>query len=995
LLLVLCILRTLVLATAAQADFGLVPGSVSAEALNRDGTADSLAGSHPFSVTLHFRLKTEANGFPEGGEARSATADLPPGLIGNPHAVAACSEQQFDGSPSCPPGSQIGILRVNVVGLGEIVGPLYNLVPPPGYVAQIAFNTLGFQFSEYLSVNSEAGYGLHVVAPDFVQSPTSVTETLWGTPADSSHDAQRSEEAIDGGPPVASGAPLLPYLTLPASCEDVAPKLTVNVDSGLTPGLFTGEAGWFTDGGERPVPISACEAVPFSPEVSPLAASNLAETPSGLHLSVTLPDQGLLSPSSIAETEPEKLEVTLPQGVTLNPSLANGLGACTPAQYASASAESSTGGGCPDASKIGSLRVKTALLEEAVEGSVYLATPHDNPFDSPLAIYLVGRAAQRGLQIKQAGRLLADPGTGQLTASFDGLPPLPYSTFELDLHEGPRAPLITPRTCGTYTAAARLYPFSDPGTAMVREVSFTIGSGANGGACVASEAHLPNAPSLEAGTVVPLAGMYSPLLFKVSREDGSQRFDSISATLPAGLLAKLSGIPYCAEAQIATASQRSGEGQGAVERASPSCPEASRVGGVSIVAGAGSEPESFLGSVYLAGPYKGAPLSLAIIAPAVAGPFDLGVVVVRVALYIDPLTAQIHLASDSVPSILFGMPLDVRAIKLQLDRSGFTLNPTSCEAMQISGSETSTNEQTATLGNHYQAQGCADLRFAPRLSASTMGNGEFAGHGASLHLRLTTPAGQANLRSLKVDLPQLLPARSATIQQACRYRVFAADPAACPAASVIGSATVATSMLSEPMSGPIYLVSHGGAGFPDMVLLLQERGITIDLAGELYVDEHNFTSAIFRSIPDVPIRRMDLVLSEGSRSILVAGAKLCNGPLRMSSAIGAQNGARAKQSVSVVVEGCSKAVSISSHSLKRRVLRLSVYVPSAGKVTVRGKGLPTKSTKTRGRDTVTFRLAEKKPGKLSTKVSVRFAPWHGKRQSRSLRVTFNRSPRSR
>jgi hypothetical protein len=988
-LLVLCALGALVSSTVAQADFGVVPGSVRAEALNADGTADFHAGSHPASFTIHFDLETEANGLPEGGAARGATIDLPPGLIGNPRAAPACSAQQFDGSSAlCSPATQIGVLRANVVGIGEVVGPLYNVDPAPGYVAQLAFKTAGLQLSQYISVSSEAGYGLHVTVPNFPQPPTSVTETLWGTPAESSHDAQRTESAINGGPPVASDAPLLAYLTLPASCEGAAPELTVTVDSLLMPELSTTESGRVIGEGGRPASISGCEAVPFSPQISASPTAKLAEATSGLSLEMTLPDQGLLSPGNISETEPQKLEVALPEGVTLNPSLASGLGSCTPTQYASASDESRSGEGCPNASKIGTLVVETPLLDEAVEGSVYLATPHDNPFDSALAIYLVARAAQRGLQIKQAGLLLADPSTGQLTMSVDGLPPLPYATFELDLREGPRAPLIMPRICGAYTTEAKLYSFADPGAAAVREASFTIGSGANGAACVASEAQLPNTPSLEAGTVVPLAGTYSPLLFKLSREDGSQRFGSISATLPAGLVGKLAGIPSCPDAQIAAASARSGEGQGAVELASPSCPGASRLGAAEILAGAGSEPARFAGGVYVAGPYQGAPLSLAVIVPAVAGPFDLGVVVVRLALYVDPLTAQLHLVSDPIPSVLHGIPLDVRTISFQLDRPGFTLNPTNCEAMQIDGAETSTSGQTATLANRFKAAACSGLPFAPKLSASTMANGEFAGHGASLHLQVTTVAGQANLRSLKVDLPQLLPARSATIQHACPEKVFAIDPAACPAASVIGSATVATPMLAAAMNGPVYLVSHGGAGFPDIVLLLQAQGIAIELSGELYVDEHNFTSAIFRAIPDVPIRRLDLVLSEGSRSILVAGAKLCDDALRMSTAITGQNGAREKPSVGVTVEGCSKSLSIASHSLKRRVLRLSVYVPSAGKVTVRGKGLPTKSIRAKGRQIVTFKLTQKQAGKLSTRVSVEFAPTHGKRQSRSLRVAF-------
>ena len=367
-----------------------------------------------------------------------------------------------------------------------------------------------------------------------------------------------------------------------------------------------------------------------------------------------MPNQGLLGLGQNAETEPVKTEVTLPPGVTVNPSAATGLGVCSLEQFRQATGEPGTG--CPEASKVGTLLAQTPLLEEGIEGSVYLAAPNANPFHSLIALYIVARAPERGILIKQPGEVRADPTTGQLSTSFDGLPPVPYSSFQLALREGPRAPLITPQTCGTYFTEAKLYPFSAPGAPVVNSVPFTISSGAGGGACAASEAQLPNNPSLEAGTSEPFAGAYSPFAFKVARADGSQRFSAIEATLPPGLVGKLAGIPYCPEPALAAAAARSGEGDGALELASPSCPAASQIGIVDVGAGAGSQPLHVQGNAYLAGPYKGAPLSIAIVTPAVAGPFDLGVVVVRTALYVDDSNAQIRAVSDPLPTILEGHP---------------------------------------------------------------------------------------------------------------------------------------------------------------------------------------------------------------------------------------------------------------------------------------------------------------------------------------------------
>ena len=988
------------LPSVAQADFGIEPGSVEVTALNSNDSSDAQAGSHPYSFNVHFNLKIEADGIIEGGEARDIVADLPPGLVGDPLIGPRCTRQLFDGgfSTNCPSSTQVGVLHATIPGVGQASGPIFNVVPPPGVAAQLGFSAAGKTAIENASVRSEQGYGLTVAADDGLPLElTSVTETIWGVPADPSHDAERGNKAFSEGGGSTSEAPLLPFITLPASC-DAPPQVTIKVDSKLNPGVFSEQSGALLDGGGNPSALSGCQIVPFAPNVAAQPTAKLAESSSGLDFELSLPDRGLLSPGGISETEPEKTEVVLPQGVTVNPSAAGGMGVCTPTQYQAATAASGPGQGCPESSKIGTLLAKTPLLEEPIEGGVYLAAPHDNPFDSLLALYIVAKAPERGVLIKQAGEVQADPSTGQLTTMFDGLPPLPYSSFQFDLREGPRAPLITPQSCGTYTTQVRLYPFSNPGVPTERSASFSIGSGANGGACASSEAQLPNSPSLQAGTVTPVAGAFSPFVFKVSREDGSQRLGAITASLPEGLLGKLAGVPYCSDGQIAAAAARSGEGEGALEQSSPSCPEVSQVGVVNITAGAGAQPYAVQGKVYLAGPYKDAPLSLAVVTPAIAGPFDLGTVVVRVALYIDPNTARISAVSDPIPTILDGIPLDVRSVSLNVNRAGFTFNPTNCEAMAVTGQAISTLNQAAVLSNPFQVGGCQGLPFKPSLTASTVGKASKA-NGASLTVKVAQEPGEADIHKVELTLPATLPARLTTLQKACTEAQFNANPAACPSGAFIGTATATTPVLSVPLTGPAILVSHGGAGFPDVEFVLQadERGsvIRIDLDGKTDIKK-GVTYSRFETVPDAPITSFETSLPQGPHSIFAvnlsesAKYNLCGQKLTVPTTITGQNGARTMQATPITVTGCSTALSL-AHKVKRKTLTLTVYAPAAGKVAAAGKGLTAQTKTAQGQENVTIILKQKKAGRLKTTVKVLFIPSAGKdrkTQAKSLKLKF-------
>jgi hypothetical protein len=484
--------------------------------------------------------------------------------------------------------------------------------------------------------------------------------------------------------------------------------------------------------------------------------------------------------------------------------------------------------------------------------------------------------------------------------------------------------------------------------------SFQITTAAGGGApCLSSEAQEPNSPSFQAGTVSPLAGSYSPFVLKLSREDGSQRFAALNVTLPPGLTGKLAGVAECSEAQLAAAAARTHLGEGALELAGPSCPASSQIGTLTVGAGSGA-PLYVGGHAYLAGPYKGAPFSIATITPAVAGPFDLGSVLVRAALYIDPDTAQVTVKSDPLPTILDGVPLDERSIEIDINRPEFNLNPTSCEPMVVTGQEISTLGQAAALSSRFQAAGCQGLPFKPSFTASTQGKASKA-NGASLTVKVSQTPGQANIRKVNLQLPIALPSRLTTLQKACTEAQFNANPAGCPEASFIGTAKATTPLLATPLTGPAILVSHGGAAFPDVEFLLQGEGVHITLDGKTDI-KNGVTYSRFETVPDAPISSFETVLPQGPHSILGAFVKGNNnydfcaytkpstvkkkvtirlhgqtrhvtrtvrkpaaGQLLMPTTITAQNGAQVTQTTRIAVTGCPAA---------RAAKRAAVHTPA-------------------------------------------------------------------
>ncbi|MGH2904479.1 MAG: hypothetical protein ACRDK7_12985 [Solirubrobacteraceae bacterium] len=1018
--------------SAEASPFGLL-GALFGSVTNADGSAATQAGSHPYQATVagfYVNSNADAPGIDDllapGGGLHEVAVGLPRGEIVNPQATPHCTEGQLYDSEdgSCPEDTQVGTVALTlglIGGFGEwaAMKPLYNMVSPPRHPAEFAFEVIPGVYVHLLgALRADGGYHLAAASSDIsaIKEIGGVRVALWGDPSAESHDDQRGECLL-----AISKRSLCPlgarsheaFLTMPSSCEGPV-TTTAQLDDWLEPGNFISGSYASTDLEGHEVSIEGCNALEFKPTISAQPTSEVADSSTGLEFDLHQPqdedDEGLATASL------KNARVTLPAGLTVNAAAANGLGACSPEQIGLASAVGDPRAqfteapqSCPDAAKLGTLEVSTPLLDHKLQGSIYLAEPHQNPFGSLLSIYLAVEDEDTGIIVKLAGKVEADPASGQLTATFTENPELPVEDIELHFFAGETAALSTPLTCGAYTTTSDLTPWSTPegADAMPSSSPFTVAGAPGGAACVSSEAQAPNAPVFEAGTASPIAASYSPFVLRLKREDGSQRFSSLNVTLPPGLLGNVAGLTQCSQAAIEAAQARDHEGEGVSELERPSCPAGSEVGSVHVGAGSGA-PYFVTGHAYFAGPYNGAPFSLVIITPAVAGPFDLGAVVVRAGLYINRDTAQVTVKSDAFPTILDGIPLDIRSISVDISRKEFVLNPTSCSATSVTGQESSTTGQAVALSNRFQVGGCANLPFKPGFSASAPGRNSKAG-GAGLKLVGTSqPGSEADVAKLDLTIPLQLPARLTTLQKACTAAVFEANPAGCPQASDIGTMIVHTPLLSVPATGPIYLVSHGGEAFPDTEVVLQadERGGDIEIVLDGKTDIKNgVTYSDFETVPDVPFTSFEATLPQGPHSIFGTNLpasdhySLCGQNLTIPTTLAGQNGVVLKQKTKLAISGCPTTLSITSHHIKKRTLTLSIYAPAAGKIKITGKGLHAKTLTVKGTETLTIKIKQKhagkrknkqKAGKRKTKITVLFTPNAGKKQSKVFSVKLKR-----
>jgi hypothetical protein len=895
--------RQLTPVTAALAPFDFGSGEGLYGAVFDEAGDPPLAGAHPYMTSFSLAVPTiEVPGVAEAQPAealRSAGFELPQGLVVDPQASKArCPFKKLNSGARtprqrCSLESQVGEAVIYLAGLAELRVPLYNMVPPPGAAAE-----LGFELeSTPITVLGGVSGGFHLTAHSseiLSRFPLpKVTINLWGVPSDSRHDNQREGEGCSNQEPGYAGCSIEPspaaFVTMPTSCGE-SPTLTATIRGWL--GNEASRTQRLASSGNQPFDVNGCNSLEFNPTIASKATTNVADSPSGLDFNLHQPQNQQLD--GLATAALKDTTVTLPAGMNLNPAVAGGLAACSEAQMGYAPEEgktrfATTHQTCPDASKLGTVEISTPLLDHKLPGAVYLAKPYENPFGNLTAIYLAIEDEEAGVIAKLAGKATPDPVTGQLSATFTENPELPVEDIDLHFFNGARAAFTTPLTCGTKTTTSVLTPWSTPeGADAVRTDSFQTEVPAGGsGNCPTSEANAPNKPSFTAGTLAPEAGAYSPFVLKLTRPDGTQRLTAIDTTLPKGLAAKFAGIPYCSEAQIAQAQARSNPNQGALEQASPSCPAASEVGIATVGAGSGPTPTYVQGHAYLAGPYKGAPLSLAIITPAIAGPFDLGAVVVRTAIYINPETAQGHAVSDPLPSIIQGVPLDIRSVAIKLDRpGGFTLNPTSCDPMAITGSAAMLTGQSAALTSPFQVGGCSALKFKPNLKISLKGGTKRHSFPA-LKAVLTYPKGQnANIASAQVTLPHSAFLEQGHIGTVCTRVQFAAD--ACPKASIYGKAKAITPLLDQPLEGPVYLRSSSHE-LPDLVAALHGQ-IDVDLVGRVDTGKGGGIRNTFEAAPDAPVSKFVLEMKGGSKGLLVNSEDICRKPQRASVSFTGQNG---------------------------------------------------------------------------------------------------------
>jgi hypothetical protein len=916
--------------------FGLQDDELTPE--EEGGMPDSQSGSHPFQLTSTLILNQDLE-LRRGVEvpapvalAKNINVKLPPGLVGNPTPFARCTLVQFltltqGGSElinACPAQTAVGVATVTVqepqIGRLKFIVPVFNLEPSFGEPARFGF-FIGEADTPVLldpSVRSNDGedYGITISSLNTTQTASFLSSevTFWGVPSDPRHDNARGWGCLLAARGLSSPLPCTKLedkhpqslLTLPTSCTASPLQSSTELDSWAQPGLFSSAPA------DPAMPsLDGCNRLSFSPTIEAEPTTDRASAPSGLNVNINFHDEGLTSPEGLAQSQLNKAVVTLPEGFTINPSAGVGLGGCTPADFARESLTSVPGAGCPNDSKLGTVTIETPLLGTAVQGSLFIAQPYENPFSEPghpdgslVALYIVAKNPETGILVKLAGKVTPNPVTGQLVTSFENNPQLPFDHFNFHFREGQQAPLISPPACGTYTTRAELSPWSEPMTALTDTSSFTITKGYDGGACP-SGGIPPFDPTIQAGALNNNAGSFSPFYLHLTRTDAEQEISGFSTELPAGLTGDLSGIPFCPEEAIEAARHKTG----AQEEAGPSCPAATQIGHTLVGTGVGAVLAYVPGKIYLAGPFHGAPFSIVSVTSAVVGPFDLGTVVLRFGLTIDPYTAKVSVdpsSSEPIPTIIDGIVTHVRDIRVYIDRAKFTLNPTSCDPLAIASTLTSDRGQARTVTSPFQASNCQALGFKPIFKVSTSGRTSRT-RGASLHVKLSYPAGaQANIAKVKVDLPKQLPSRLTTLQKACTAAQFDTNPAGCPAASIVGHAKAITPLIPVPLEGPAYFVSHGGEAFPDLVIVLQGYGVTIDLVGSTFINKAGITSSTFKTVPDQPVGSFELTLPQGKFSALAANGDLCKAKLKMPTEFAAQNGAVVHQSTTMTVTGCGK-----------------------------------------------------------------------------------------
>jgi hypothetical protein len=912
---------------------------------NADGSRDTLAGSHPFQLTttvdfnqtLHYEGAQQEVLPAAPALPRNLKFTLPAGLIGSATAVPQCSDTDFAAAVTlrvdlCPSDSVVGVATVFVdepdtFGLTQVPVPIFSLEPSVGEPARFGFDVFSVPVVLRTSIPAGGEYPVQVSVTNASQlaQVLATQVTFWGVPGDPRHDSARGWDCVAGDShdhelgqtctPQDDQQPLA-LLSLPTSCQD-APVASMSGES-WSAGNALPAVQLAPENTEYRFPsaLSGCEGLEFNPSFTTQLETPFASTPTGVGGTLTFPQQGLTEAEGRAESALSDATVILPEGVQVNPGAANGLSACTEEEIGytgqnpqSAIFELSPGAPhCPESSKLATLHARTPLLEEELTGAIYVAEPAPNgepgknPFNTLVAGYLVLQAPKSGILIKLPAYIHLDEGTGVLEGVFPHSPQLPFHELTISFFGGERGGVSSPPFCGSYQNAGQLTGWSGATADPLSQPPFLITAGPEGSAC--PEGHLPFAPSFKAGPTSPQAGAFSPIIVDIGRPDGQQAVSGLSVTEPPGFAAVLASVTPCPEPPA---------GQ------EWACDESSHIGEVKTQSGLGSEPVRLTGQAYLTSGYDGAPFGLLVRTLAQVGPFNLGWVNVRSRINVNPNTAQVTVTSDpgprgeGIPTMLKGVPVQLKALEVAINRPDFTFNPTSCNPMEVTATLDGSEGAAFGVSAPFKAEGCAALPFHPALEASTEGHASKAG-GASLTVKVTSQGlGVANIQKVFLTIPKILPSRlQPTLQHACLAAVFESNPAGCDEDSLIGHATVRTPILKSPLTGPAYVVSHGGAAFPDVEFVLQGEGITLILDGKTQI-KGGVTYSRFESAPDAPFTSFETLLPTGPHSILAVNTEeapdyeLCTHAITIPTTITAQDGATLEQTTKVAVTGCSAA----------------------------------------------------------------------------------------
>jgi hypothetical protein len=892
-----------------------------------DGSADLQAGSHPYQLTTTVLLNQtlEANkqskdiapGVP--AQLKTVKTVLPVGLVANTFAIPKCTEVEFQTirpgeSDECPADTAIGVVEVTFkepkfFPYDTEAVPVFNLVPEQGEPARfgIEFDNVTVTFDT--SIRTGDGYAAEVNVRSASQAAEvlSTVLTIWGVPGDPSHDSARGWECLGGGHFVEGLEPVPPCKALgetqppPFLTQTTVPcgkPLSTNIQvqswklgASLLPAV---EAA-------NPPTLEGCETLPFDPSLSVTPDERSASTPTGLTVEVKVPQNTTLSANGLAEADIAATTLALPEGMTANSGAADGLAACGVEEAGFAGQEAATGPAlesqlgeqqftaaevtCPNASKIGEVTIHSPLLENDLTGSVYLGSQDTNPFASPLVLYVVAYDPVSGVRVKLAGEVRITA-TGQLISVFKNTPPVPFETLKLHLENGPRASQATPPYCRPYVTKAS-FTKSTGGEPVERSSTFTPESGPEGTACQ-SGGPLPFAPGFVAGSTNNHAGAFSPFTLTIKKPDADQPLKAIEVHLPAGAAAILASTTPCPNEQAEK----------------DECSEASLVGHSTASAGLGSNPVTLYGDVYVTGPYKGAPFGLLAVTHAKAGPFNLGDVNVRSTINVNETTAAVTVTSDPLPQYVKGIPSEIKTLNVTVDRPAFEFNPTNCKPSAVTGALTGYEGGLENVSTPFQVDNCATLPFKPTIDVSIESNVSRS-TGTGLEIDVHSSPGQANIGKTKLEFPKTVPSRLTTLQKSCRDTVFDVNPANCSPESIVGTAVAHTPVLKEPLTGPVYLVSHGNAAFPDAEIVLQgENGLKLLLDGTTDI-EKGITISSFEAVPDAPVESFDVSLPRGTKSAFSGYGDLCTENPVMPTKFTGQNGAVLEQNTKIEVKGCA------------------------------------------------------------------------------------------